>query len=63
MSVSGKCRELIKDLEQVCYKPDSGQIEKERDSHRTHLSDALGYLLWYRSNGLGGVGERGRRLV
>ena len=63
LSVSGKCRELIKDLEQVCYKPDSGQIDKGRDSHRTHLSDALGYLLWQRSNTLGRVGERGDRLV
>ena len=62
LSISGKCRELIKDLEQVCYKPDSGQIEKERDSHRTHLSDALGYLLWYRSNGLG-VRRRTRQKV
>ena len=63
LSVSGKCRELIKDLEEVCYKPDSGQIDKGRDSHRTHLSDALGYLLWQRSNTLGRVGERGDRLV
>ncbi len=63
LSVGSKCRELIKDLEQVCYKPDSGQIDKERDSHRTHLSDALGYLLWQRSNALGRVGERSRRLI
>ena len=63
LSVSGKCRELIKDLEQVCYKPESGQIDKGRDSRRTHLSDALGYLLWQRSNVLGHVGERSGRLI
>ena len=39
LSISRKCRELIKDLEQVCYKPDSGQIDKDADSQRTHLSD------------------------
>ena len=40
------CKELIKDLEQVCYKADTNQIDKDRDRLRTHLSDALGYLLW-----------------
>ena len=33
--INKKCRELIKDLEQVCYKPDSGQIDKDRDARRT----------------------------
>ena len=57
------CRQMIKDLEEVCYKPDSGQIDKDRDSKRTHLSDALGYLLWQEIGGLGRVGERARRVV
>lgn len=61
--VDRKCKELIKDLEQVCYKPDSGQIDKARDSQRTHLSDALGYLLWHRLHGSRPVGERSDRLV
>jgi hypothetical protein len=61
--VDQKCRQMIKDFEEVCYKPDSGQIDKERDSARTHLSDALGYLLWREFGGLGRVGERERRVV
>ncbi|HZU28688.1 MAG TPA: terminase family protein [Bryobacteraceae bacterium] len=44
--VDAKCKELIKDFEQVTYKPDSSVVDKERDSQRTHLSDALGYLVW-----------------
>lgn len=57
------CRQMVKDFEEVCYKPDSGQIDKDRDAQRTHLSDALGYLLWQEFGGLGVVGERGRRVV
>lgn len=44
--VNPKCTELIKDLEQVCYKADSMVIDKDRDRTRSHLSDALGYLIW-----------------
>ena len=33
-------------MEEVTYKPDTGVIDKEKDSKRTHLSDALGYLVW-----------------
>ena len=58
-----KCRELIQDFEQVCYKPDSGQIDKESDSRRTHLSDALGYLLWQECRPASPVGEQNRRLM
>ena len=61
--INKKCRELIKDLEQVCYKPDSGQIDKDRDARRTHLSDALGYLLWQEFRPLSRVGERSGRIV
>jgi len=43
--ISPKCRELIKDFEEVTFKADSNVIDKERDSKRTHLSDALGYLV------------------
>jgi hypothetical protein len=42
-----KCKETIVDLEEVMYKPDSMVIDKERDPRRTHLSDALGYLVWW----------------
>ncbi len=62
--VDERCRELIKDFEQVMYKEGSAQvIEKDRDSKRTHLSDALGYLVWQECGGMGTVGERGQRLV
>jgi hypothetical protein len=44
--VHSRCKELIKDFEQVSYKEGSLVIDKERDSKRTHLSDALGYLVW-----------------
>ena len=60
--VDPKCKELIKDLEQVCFKQDSYQIDKDRDRQRTHLSDALGYLLWQEYKPGGTVGERQERL-
>jgi hypothetical protein len=43
--VDPKCRELIRDFEEVCYKAETGEIDKNRDRLRTHLSDALGYLV------------------
>jgi hypothetical protein len=46
LQVDPRCKELIKDLEQVCFKADTMQIDKDRDRLRTHLSDALGYVLW-----------------
>lgn len=45
LMVDGKCTELIRDFEEVAYKQDSSGIDKDRDRMRTHLSDALGYLL------------------
>ncbi len=46
LEVSPRCKELIKDMEQVLFKPESGVIDKFRDLKRTHTSDALGYLIW-----------------
>jgi hypothetical protein len=46
LEVSSKCKELIKDFEEVMYKPGSGVIDKGRDPLRTHASDALGYVIW-----------------
>ncbi|MEO8026320.1 MAG: terminase family protein [Bryobacteraceae bacterium] len=63
MSVSPTCVELIKDFEQVVYKENSVIVDKERDAKRTHLSDALGYLVWWEYEGHGQVGERSRRLI
>jgi len=60
--VDPKCKELIKDLEQVTYKADSNAIDKDRDRMRTHLSDALGYLLWQECRMLPRIGERQERL-
>ena len=61
--VDRKCKELIKDLEQVSYKEDSNQIDKERDRMRSHLSDALGYLLWQEGKPLPIIGPREGRLI
>ena len=63
--VDPKCTELIADLEQVAYEEDSTQIDKNKDRRRTHLSDALGYLIWQQERGEGSIttiGERGERL-
>lgn len=57
------CRELIRDLEQVTYKPGSAQIDKESDAARTHTSDALGYYLWYEFRPAEGIGEKRGRIV
>jgi hypothetical protein len=59
--VDPTCKELIDDMEQVAYEEDSTQIDKDRDRRRTHLSDALGYLIWQQSKDLT-IGERGERL-
>jgi hypothetical protein len=61
--VDPKCKELILDLEQVAYKPGSTLIDKDRDPRRTHLSDALGYLIWEECRPQATVGERGGRLL
>jgi hypothetical protein len=60
--VDGKCKELILDLEQVAYKSDSCQIDKDRDRLRTHMSDALGYLVWHHCKKGQAIGEQGNRL-
>ena len=58
-----QCKELIKDLEQVCFKADSNQIDKDRDRMRTHLSDALGYVLWQECREQPKIGERCQPLL
>ena len=60
--VNKRCKELIKDFEQVAYQPDTTMIDKTKDPRRTHLSDAVGYLVWQECK-VGDVGERGRRLT
>jgi hypothetical protein len=63
MWVDPKCKESIKDFEQVLYKADSNAIDKERDRHRTHVSDALGYLLWQECRPQAEIGEHPERLI
>jgi hypothetical protein len=61
--VDPKCKELIKDFEQVAFKANTFVIDKDRDRQRTHLSDALGYLLWQEFKEGPGIGERQGRLL
>ncbi|MBZ5604901.1 MAG: phage terminase large subunit [Acidobacteriia bacterium] len=63
LKVNARCRELIKDFEQVAYKENSLLIDKDRDLKRTHLSDALGYLVWQEFGAAGKVGEKGQWLI
>ena len=61
--VHPRCKGLIMDFEEVTFKPDSSVIDKEKDSQRTHLSDALGYLIWQECRSSMTFGEQGRRLI
>ena len=40
-----RCKNLIRDLEQVSYKDGSVQIDKGKDINLTHSSDSLGYMI------------------
>jgi hypothetical protein len=62
LHVDTKCIELIKDFEQVAYKADSTTPDKDKDRRRTHVSDALGYLLWQECRPLQQIGDRAKRL-
>jgi hypothetical protein len=62
LRVDNKCKELVKDFEQVAFKNDTFLIDKDRDRARTHLSDALGYVLWQEFTRRPKVGERGERI-
>jgi hypothetical protein len=61
--VDRKCKGLIQDLEQVVYKPESTIIDKERNPRLTHLSDALGYLVWQECRVSPPAGPRDQRLL
>jgi hypothetical protein len=60
--VSSKCKELILDLEQVVYEENSREINKTKDRRRSHLSDALGYLVWEEFRPQQPIGEQRRPL-
>jgi hypothetical protein len=62
LEVDPRCQELIKDFEEVMFKPESGVIDKARDPRRTHASDALGYVIWELFGEKQSVGEMGKPL-
>jgi hypothetical protein len=60
--VSPRCTGLIRDFEEVVFCENSREINKDRDRMRTHLSDALGYLVWEEFRPQQRIGEQTRRL-
>ncbi len=44
--VSERCKELLRDFTEVRFREGTALIDKDADPRRTHLSDALGYLIW-----------------
>ena len=63
LEIDPHCKELIRDLEEVLFKPDSGVIDKLRDPKRTHTSDALGYAIWQLFGEKVRAGEVDKRLI
>ncbi len=63
MYVAPRCKGLIQDFEEVVYRSDSNQIDKNRDPKRSHLSDALGYLIWQECRPQVQMGEQQERLI
>lgn len=61
--IDPRCKELIADLEQVVFKPGTHIIEKDADPMRSHLSDALSYLIWEEFGERPTIGERSYRLL
>jgi hypothetical protein len=63
LKVDARCKELIRDFEEVRYVASTSLIDKDRDPRRTHLSDALGYLVWQEFGPRPVAGEQGQRLL
>jgi len=42
-----KCPHVVMDLEGVCYRQGTSEIDKKSSPTLTHLSDALGYYVNY----------------
>ena len=62
--IDPRCKELIADLEQVTLQEGTMVIDKTKDPRRTHLSDALGYLMWQeRQRRINTVGPVNKRLL
>ncbi|MFN0167690.1 MAG: hypothetical protein ACKV22_14785 [Bryobacteraceae bacterium] len=60
--VDRRCKELVKDFEQVSYVENTTDIDKTKDKSRTHLTDALGYLIWQECRTRAPIGERSEPL-
>jgi len=46
IKISPRCKKLINDLEKVAWK-DNKLDQKGESKHLTHISDSLGYYLWW----------------
>lgn len=42
----GRCPYFVRDLQAVRYKNGKGDLDKDTDPSLTHLSDAVGYMVW-----------------
>jgi len=62
LEIDPRCVELIQDLDEVMFKPDTGVIDKLHDAKRTHTSDALGYMIWEMFGEKPKAGEVNQRL-
>jgi len=63
MTIDPKCKELIKDFEQVSYHESGFEIDKDKDRRRTHSSDALGYLVYAMQKPTVAFGPQQHRLL
>lgn len=64
LRVDPRCGGLIRDFENVMWVEGTHEIDKRADGQLTHLSDALGYLVWEEFHeSVRTVGYRGGRLM
>ena len=63
LTLDMKCKELIKDLQELRFKEGSSIVDKASDPNRSHLSDALGYLSWQEYSNAKAHGDQNRRLL
>ncbi len=61
--VNERCKELVEDFTKVRYRNGTALIDKDSDPRRTHLSDALGYLVWQEFGPRPVVGEKNFPLI
>jgi hypothetical protein len=66
MRMDPRCKELVKDFEEVIWKEDSSGrslgVVDNTDPRRTHMADALGYMVEYEFGDGGGYGDVAARL-